>query len=96
MPADTANRTPVVEISKIQRGADAIGRAFTHECSKLNPIERRELLMQSREWLAGRIASMDEARRRSQAAVIVEPTKDEANVVATVGKGCRSSDLMAA
>src|SRR6266571_2923773 len=52
-------RKPVAP--QIQRSADAIARAIAGELNKIVPVERRELLVQTAEWIRGRVAAFDEA-----------------------------------
>jgi hypothetical protein len=79
-------------LSQLQKSADAIARSVAGEVGKLNPVERRELLVQSMEWIRQRLLAFD-ASDRSIKHAIVAPTAAETQVTAgAFGKGTRSSD----
>jgi hypothetical protein len=85
---------PPVHRSQIQRSADAIARAIGAELPSLNPVERRELLVQMQRWLSGRVAAFDESAKKIKSQVIA-PTAQETSITAgAFGKGSRSSDVI--
>lgn len=81
--------------SQLQRSADQIARAIAEELPKLNPVERRELLVQTANWIGQRIAAFDESARGMKH-TIVAPTAAETQITAgAFGKGVRTSELIA-
>ena len=79
--------------SQLQRSADAVGRAIAGELAKLDPVERRELLVQMGNWIVQRVKAWDESA--TAAGKVVPATADQTQAVAvSFGKGSRSSDVI--
>ncbi len=77
--------------SQLQRSADRIGRAIAGELAKLDPTERRELLIQTCNWIVQRVKAWDASA--TAAGKVVPATADQTQAVAvSFGKGTRSQD----
>ncbi len=83
----------LTEASQLQRSADRIGRAIAGELAKLDPVERRELLVQMGAWMVQRVKAWDASA--TAAGKVVPATADQTQAVAvSFGKGSRSSDVI--
>jgi hypothetical protein len=91
LPPSIGRRPP--QASQLQRSADVIGRAIAGELGKLDPVERRELLVQIGNWIVGRVKAWDESA--AAAGKVVPATPDQTQAVAvSFGKGTRSQDAL--
>lgn len=66
-------------LEQLRRSAAAIAATVNAELAKLSPAGRREVMMQSIEWLRRGIAILDESARRARQA-IVAPSAQETHL----------------
>lgn len=83
---------PKPAIPQLQKSADAIATAIARELPKLNPAERRELLVQSARWIGERVAAFDAIARSVKTAVVVATAEETQIATGAFGKGTRTSD----